>query len=119
MEGLIRSPDRVLPDLGERLQMKGGAGWAVPAQPTSIFQQRLSRFLSRRPSSTAIIVSSPAHRKWRDLFSADDRAYFADQTGDLLIRLGYEETANWIRPELDAAPSHPAGFWHERPQLGH
>lgn len=46
-----------------------------------------------QPESTAIINGES--QDWEALFTAEDRAFFHEQTGDLLLELGYEPTADW------------------------
>lgn len=72
----------------------------LPEPFSSIWDSRRARLFGVRPESTAII--NGASQDWEVLFTADDRAFFHEQAGDLLIDLGYESSADWT---VDPAPN--------------
>lgn len=82
----------------------------LPHKTQSPLKSRLNRFLTRCPSSTAIVAAQPTP-PWRSAFTADDRAFFREEVGDLLIKLGYEESDAWVDEEPYQAPRFPAGFY--------
>jgi hypothetical protein len=113
MEELLRFPEEVLKGIGDHLQLGRPARWRLPSRPINI-QQRLSRLFSRRPASTAILSTRP-DSGWRSVFQEEDRHFFARHAGSLLVKLGYEESSDWLDPANDQLPSSPAGFWSHVP----
>ncbi len=73
----------------------------LPRQFGSVWESRANRVFGFRPSSSAIISRFKGHRlqRWRDVFTIEDRAFFHREAGDLLIDLGYEESAGWVDGE--------------------
>lgn len=59
---------------------------------------RLDRMIARRPSSTAVRgrYKGRSPQKWHKAFSPQDRRFFHDEAGDLLIELGYETSDAWV-----------------------
>lgn len=57
------------------------------------------RVLAGRPESSAILGRPTGLElpDWRRDFLADDRAFFHEQAGDMLIELGYEPSDDWVR----------------------
>lgn len=70
----------------------------LPRQLGSVWESRANRVFGIRPSSSAIISRFKGHRlqRWHDVFTVEDRAFFHREAGDLLIDLGYEESAEWV-----------------------
>lgn len=73
----------------------------LPRPFRSVWESRANRVFGIRPASTAIISRFKDHRlqQWRDAMSVEDRAFFHREAGDLLIELGYEESAAWVDAE--------------------
>ena len=73
----------------------------LPRQLGSVWESRAHRVFGIRPASSAIISRFKGHRlqRWRDVFTVEDRAFFHGEAGELLIDLGYEESAGWVDGE--------------------
>jgi len=74
--------------------------WNEPLLPSPT-KSRLEHWWSRltgRDESTNITGRSQGLEpvKWREAFTADDRAFFDAEAGDLLIELGYESSHDWV-----------------------
>ncbi len=74
----------------------------LPRQLSSVWESRAQRVFGVRPGSSAIISRFKGRRlqRWRDVFTVEDRAFFHREAGDLLIDLGYEESAGWVDGEV-------------------
>lgn len=58
---------------------------------------RWARMIESQPESTAILGNyHQKSQKWRQIFTQSDREFFHKEAGDLLIKLGYEESDNWV-----------------------
>jgi hypothetical protein len=98
-EELVADPRQALAVLSDRLGMR--PRWVEPLLPrrfASIWESRRARLFARRPESTAILGRPGEHAPfdWRDVYTAADRAFFHEQAGDALIRLGYERSDAWV-----------------------
>lgn len=94
-ERLIDSPEEVLQDVAQVLGLE--PVWDEPLLPrpfSSIWESRWARLARMRPESTAIINGE--RQDWRECFTAEDRAFFHEQAGELLIELGYESSEDWV-----------------------
>ena len=94
-ERLLNRPEAVIRELGDVLGVQ--PLWTEPLLPkpfTTIWESRWARLTQMQPESTAII--NEESRSWTDIFSPDDRQFFHDEAGDLLIELGYESTSDWV-----------------------
>jgi hypothetical protein len=121
METLLRRPDVALSGIAERLGLApdacgkaGGAAcdWRLPPKPRTLLRMRFARLFARHPASTAIGPGLTVERPWESLLTREDRQFFRDEIGDLLIKLGYEESDDWIDPANDGQIKYPAGFWN-------
>lgn len=66
--------------------------------------RRFSRLFRLKPESTAHPGRSGRPKKWPLVFGESDREYFARCAGDMLIRLGVEESSAWAESkQLDRA----------------
>ena len=113
MEELLHCPERTMPGLAEKLGLPwDGVSVRRPAICGSKFIDRLRRRLAFRPPSTAIAPDPrfDRPRTWRHAFTDADRAFFHDQADDLLIKLGYEDSDQWVTSLSDARPRFPALF---------
>ena len=124
MESLLRRPDVPLSGLAERLGLTSDAGrqaagapghWRLPPKPRTLLRLRLARLFTRHPSSTAIGPGLTVDEPWQSLLGREDRQFFRDEVGDLLIKLGYEDSDDWTDPARDGEPRYPAGFWASPP----
>lgn len=71
----------------------------LPAKfcPENRWQDYLFR-LTRKIESTAIDSKfSSQKQSWKDLMSWEDRFFFHQEAGDMLIKLGYEQDDSWIK----------------------
>lgn len=101
MEKLMVMPDAILSDISARFGLESDqTNRILPEPPKSLWNQRLSRLLDRTPQSTAIL--GPAGPNWRQQLSASDRAFFNDETDNLLVKLGYEKSDAWVNPQEDS-----------------
>jgi hypothetical protein len=70
----------------------------LPKEIKSLWHGRWIRLTQKRPESTAIIgyYHNQKVQKWQSAFSHSDRCFFQAEAGDLLIKLGYEQSDSWI-----------------------
>lgn len=74
--------------------------WSEPLLPVAT-KSRLEHWWSRltgRDESTNITGRGQGLEpvKWRTAFTADDRRFFDNEAGDVLIELGYESSHDWV-----------------------
>ena len=113
MRELLQHCQRILPGIAEKL----GCAWdrarrpELPPKNGFDFPRRLRRRLAVRPRSTAVEGDPrlPAP-KWRTAFTREDREFFLEESGDLLVRLGYEDSDHWADPRYDEERRYPALF---------
>jgi Sulfotransferase domain len=102
MDRLLSDPTAVFGAIGKQLGMPlVHRAVRLPTLHDRNPASRLLRWLACRPHSTAI----RAPRRplpWRSALSFADREFFLDEVGDLLIRLGYETSDDWVNPANDA-----------------
>ena len=94
-ERLLEDPESVIQDIGQVL--KSEPLWRTPLLPRlyeSIWERRWARFARVKPESTAQMNED--RRKWQECYTRDDRQFFHDEAGDLLIELGYESSGAWV-----------------------
>lgn len=94
-ERLLGQPETIIDELGNVLGLD--PEWRDPLLPRpfrSIWESRWARLAQMRPESTAIINGDK--KDWPECFTADDRAFFHEEAGDLLIDLGYESSEEWV-----------------------
>lgn len=101
MEQMLEQPGPVVEQLAGSLGLTVRFGKPLlPAPIRSRWHGRWVRLMRRRPQSTALVagryrrVASPP---WPDLFSAEDRRYFHEQAGHMLIHLGMEQNDIWVQ----------------------
>ena len=95
-EHLLNQPESVIQALGKRLDLE--PEWREPLLPSpfhSIWESRWARLVRMRPESTAIINGE--RQNWHECFTPEDRAFFHQEAGDLLIELGYESSDAWVQ----------------------
>ena len=127
MESLLRRPDVALSGLAERLGLASDAcrrwagapsQWRLPPKPLTLLRLRLARLFRRYPASTAIGPGLTVDEPWQALLGRADRQFFRNEVGDLLVKLGYEDSDDWTDPANDGGPKYPAGFWASSPATG-
>jgi hypothetical protein len=97
-ERLLDDPSAVLSELAEVLGIK--PVWRTPVLPRpfrSIWESRWARLAQMRPESTAIINGE--RQEWKDGFTEEDRQFFHQEAGDLLVELGYEVSDAWVQAD--------------------
>lgn len=96
-ESLLNDPAPILQRIGDILNDSPAMHTPLLPRPfESIWESRWARLVGIHPESTAII--NGASQDWETLFTAEDRAFFHEQAGDLLIALGYEDSTHWVAP---------------------
>lgn len=66
----------------------------LPKSFKNIWESRWARLMRKKPESTAIL--SPNSLNWKRSFNQEDRQFFHEQAGDVLIKFGYEKSDDWI-----------------------
>jgi len=106
-EDIVRRTDDVLRRLADLLELQ--PAWKLPRLPGKIrsrWQGRLHRlFRFRPPATTTLGTTEFPLEKWRTAFTPADREFFLQETGDLLCRLGYEDSDDWVRQSPGEKPS--------------
>lgn len=87
-ENLILKPDEALGELLDYLSRRGFESKATRSEAIAT----LKRAIQPKKSGT-FRKGKPGN--WREYFTDRNIALFKQQTGDLLVRLGYEENENW------------------------
>jgi len=98
-EFLVRDPAGAVARFAEELDLVPlPVAPALPRPVRSRWASRLGRVVSIRPEGTGIPGGRWGRRPpdWRRAFDASDRRFFHDEAGDLLIELGYEDSAAWV-----------------------
>jgi hypothetical protein len=112
MEELLAHPAICVKAIADKLGLPSDkCGCKLPRRIRSIADGRIQRLFSLQPESTALIHPEGGRMDWRQFFTAADRRFFAEESDDLLIKLGYEEDENWIDPALDGEVRFPTGFF--------
>ncbi|MCS3937297.1 hypothetical protein GGP80_003307 [Salinibacter ruber] len=94
-EDLLEAPEKVLRRLGNALGESLRERTPLLPRPfRSIWESRWARLFQMRPQSTAII--NGGSKNWKECFAHEDRAFFREEAGDLLVELGYEESETWV-----------------------
>jgi hypothetical protein len=93
-ETLLNDPAAVIQRLADVIDEEPrGTQPLLPRPFSSIWDSRRARLFGVCPESTAIINGDS--QDWEALFTAEDRAFFHEQAGDLLLKSGYESSADW------------------------
>lgn len=99
-EDIIKQPTQTLDRLAQVLKLK--PLWIEPLLPRPRrYQGRWADYLGRllrRTESTTIIARPRGQKpqKWRQAFTREDREFFHQEAGDILIELGYERSEAWV-----------------------
>jgi hypothetical protein len=100
MEDLLGRPAAVLPVVAAKLGIQSDTDeWRLPQRPTQT-KQRLARLFSRNPASTALLNKKP-HDDWHSVLGEEDRRFLLQEFDGLLVKLGYEKSDDWVKPEND------------------
>ena len=107
-ERMVREPRAQMDVLAERLGLTPRrVEPPLPKRAANRLALRWARLTAVRPQTTAVGSSLQRIRhvqKWTDAFSEEDRAFFHQEAGDMLIRLGYVQSDQWVtRPPPAAA----------------
>lgn len=98
-ERVVADPKAVVEQLAEILGET--PRWREPILPRrhrTAAEVRLRRLVGLW-ESTAILGRAPTNekeKKWQNVFEEDDRRFFHDEAGDVLIELGYERDDSWV-----------------------
>jgi sulfotransferase family protein len=97
-EDTVKNTRQQIEQIGEALGIE--PMWTEPLLPSPT-KSRFGHWWSRltgRDESTNITGRGQGLEpvKWRNAFAEDDRQYFDEQAGDLLIELGYESSHDWV-----------------------
>lgn len=98
-ESVVADPKGTVEQLADLLEQT--PRWRQPTLPRrhrSVAEVRLRRLIGRW-ESTAILGKAPANEKgkrWQDVFDEEDRRFFHEEAGDVLIELGYEPDDSWV-----------------------
>jgi hypothetical protein len=98
-EDLTTQPEETIRRLGRSLGLEPRlAAPLLPRHRPHTLRYRLERLLRMRPESTAVHGRPKGHvlERWRDAFTDRDREFFHEQAGDVLVRLGYERSDDWV-----------------------
>jgi hypothetical protein len=97
-EAICSDPRAALTRLGEMLGMTPGFVAPLLPQPLrSRIESHRLRLFSRSPRATNVIGRrAGAGVRWREAFSAEDRAFFQAEAGEALVALGYEADDAWV-----------------------
>lgn len=72
----------------------------LPQRYRNTWHRRTAQRMQRQPESTSILgqhIKGTRLEKWRKTWTHDDRAFFDQEAGDLLIELGYENSTKWVK----------------------
>lgn len=118
MRELLNHTPSIFPGMTEKLGLRWEPGRKpiLPPKNGYDFLSRMRRRVGIRPQSTAV-QSDPRHPapKWKTAFSEADREFFLQESGDILVRLGYEDSDRWVDPRYDDERRYPALFALQKP----
>ncbi len=99
-EDVIQNTRETLDTLGQQLHAQPlYVEPLLPRRLRNIWESRWLRMTSRRPEPSTILGDGHNRKQkvsWRDEFTEEDRAFFHEHAGDVLIELGYEDSDAWI-----------------------
>ena len=98
-EEVLKDPRGTITKLGSELGLTPLFKEPLLPKPwKSRTKRRLSRLFAFRTEGTTHMgrFKGQVPVKWKTGFTREDRAFFHEEAGDLLIRLGYEDSADWI-----------------------
>jgi hypothetical protein len=98
-EDLTRNPEETILSLGHSLGLESRTvSPLLPEIRPHTFRARVQGRLRMRPDSTAVPGRPQGHSldKWREAFTKADRELFHKEAGDVLLRLGYERSDQWV-----------------------
>lgn len=98
-EELLDAPEPIIREIGDEIgEMPLGVEPLLPEPFGSIWESRWARLTGIQPESTAIINGES--QDWEGLFTAENRTFFHEQAGDLLLDLGYESSPDWTTDDV-------------------
>jgi hypothetical protein len=107
-EEIIGDPAAALERLATALGMAPrGIEPVLPEALASRWQARWHVAFSRDPGATTVPGATGRPVRWRDALTQADRAFIQQESGDLLVELGYEDSDAWV--EDATRPSASAG----------
>jgi hypothetical protein len=98
-EDIVREPRALLERFARDLELT--PRYEEPLLPRKLRNQwhwRWVRLVGVRPEGAGGLVreGGAPHRHWSELLSHDDRAFFHQEAGEMLVRLGYETSVDWV-----------------------
>jgi len=106
-EDLSRDPEATIRGLGRSFGLESRlVSPLLPELRPNTLRYRTERRLRSRPASTAVHGRPVGHtlEKWWDAFTEADREHFHREAGDVLTRLGYEQSDQWVTRVRRPAP---------------
>jgi len=100
-EDIIRTPEQIVDKVSTDLNLTPlYVEPLLPQRLKGLWHSRWMRVASLNSESTAILgyYRNQKVQKWREVFTESDREFFHQEVGDLLIKLGYEDSEDWISP---------------------
>jgi len=101
---LTKDTANTIDELGHTLDMEPAHRTPyLPKLRKSIWWARWDRVKGIRPQSTAMLGRHKGQQPavWRRDFTVEDRRFFHQEAGDLLIELGYETSDAWVTDTKD------------------
>lgn len=98
-EDLVSDTQAMLKQLGQELNIKSlNAEPLLPKPHKNIWSSRMARILGGCPGATNILgrYQGKHPERWRISFSREDREFFCQEAGDILVSLGYEISDVWV-----------------------
>jgi len=98
-EDLTRRTEETILGLGRSLGLVPRlASPLLPELRQHTLRYRVERRMRMRPETTAVHGRPEGHvlERWQDAFTEADRELFHKEAGDLLLRLGYERSDQWV-----------------------
>jgi hypothetical protein len=98
MESLLAEPAKQLADIARHVALPIPCDPKLPPRCDKDLASRLWRRAAVHPISSAVSsrYSGDPAPHWTDVFSPEDREFFHQEAGHLLIRLGYETSDRWV-----------------------
>ncbi len=98
-EEIVNITREQLARIGQKLELK--PLYVEPLLPRpfhTVWQRWWAELTQPRPESTAHLGRHKGQKPlaWREAFTLEDREFFHQEAGDMLIRLGYEQSDDWV-----------------------
>lgn len=96
---LVRNTSRTIDRIGQLAGLTSNNNPApLPPRGQSAWSARLARLTGKIQSSNLVAQGEHGQPlKWREAFTKDDRAFFHEHAGQVLIETGFVESDSWIQ----------------------